>query len=58
VQGGAYGEHQIVSVEASGATVAVEGPHVAVRLGPGAGGQLTLRMRRYANRPTFAFPWG
>jgi hypothetical protein len=58
VQGGAYGEHQIVSVEASGATVAIEGPHVAVRLGPGAGGQLTLRMRRYANQPTFAFPWG
>ena len=28
-----------------------------VRLAPGAGGRLTLRMRRYAERPTFAFPW-
>jgi hypothetical protein len=28
-----------------------------VRLAPGAGACLTLSMRRYVNRPMFAFPW-
>ncbi|MGN6811950.1 MAG: hypothetical protein ACTHMP_13855, partial [Thermomicrobiales bacterium] len=58
VQGGAYGEHQLVTAAANGATVAVESPHLTVRLAPGATGRLTLHMRRYANQPTFAFPWG
>ena len=58
VQGGAYGEHRIVTAAANGATIEVEGPHLTVRLAPGASGRLTLHMRRYANQPTFAFPWG
>ena len=29
-----------------------------VRLAPGAGARLTLRMKRYANQPTLALPWG
>jgi hypothetical protein len=37
--------------------VAVDHPHVSVRLAPGAGARLTLTLERYANRPTFAFPW-
>jgi hypothetical protein len=60
VQGGAYAEHQVASVEVAGATtppVPIEHSHFAVRLAPGAGGRLTLKMRRYANQPTFAFPW-
>ena len=87
VQGGAYGEHQIVRVRseavaedgASGermllgralgrrpsgpapatppAETAVDHRHFTVRLAPGAGTRLTLTMRRYANRPTFALPW-
>jgi hypothetical protein len=57
VQAGAYGEHQIVSIETDGVQTPVDDRCVAVRLAPGAAGRLTLRLRRYANRPTFAFPW-
>jgi hypothetical protein len=35
----------------------VDGSHFAVRLAPGAGARLVIRMRRYVNPPTFAFPW-
>ncbi len=37
--------------------LAVDGPHLTVRLAPGAGVRLTLGMKRYTNQPTFAFPW-
>jgi hypothetical protein len=37
--------------------VDVNRSHFAVRLGPGCGIRLVVGMRRYANRPTFAFPW-
>ena len=57
VQGGAYGEHRLVSAALDGAVTPVDHRHLTVRLAPGAGGRLTLRMRRYAERPTFAFPW-
>jgi hypothetical protein len=57
VQGGAYAEHQIASVTAEGQTVAIDHPHVAVTLAPGAGARLRVTLRRYANQPTFAFPW-
>lgn len=42
VQMGAYGEH---------------GAHLQVKLGPGAGDTLTIARKRYANRPSLAFPW-
>jgi hypothetical protein len=57
VQTGAYGEHQAVSVAAGGTTVMMEGPHFEVSLAPRAAEQLTLRMKRYVNDPTLAFPW-
>jgi hypothetical protein len=57
VQGGAYAEHQIVSVSSGETTTPVDHSHVTVRLAPGAGSRLVLAMRRYANQPTFAFPW-
>ena len=57
VQGGAYGEHQIASVAAGGATTAINAPYFEVRLAPGAGERLTIVMKRYANDPTLAFPW-
>jgi len=50
VQGGAYGEHQITSPEATG-------NHLAIRLAPGAGRSLTIKWKRYANQPTLALPW-
>ncbi len=57
VQGGAYGEHSILTAAADGQTLDVNGRACAVRLEPGAGAELTLAMRRYANQPTLAFPW-
>jgi hypothetical protein len=57
VQAGGYGEHEFLSAQAEGRPVAVNGACFTVRLAPGAGARLTLRMRRYVNRPTFAFPW-
>ncbi len=57
VQGGAYAEHRIERATVNGRTVAVTGRDVTVRLEPGCGARLTLAMRRYADRPTLAFPW-
>jgi hypothetical protein len=57
VQGGAYGEHQIISVRSGDATLPVEHASFTVRLAPGAGGRLRLQMRRYANQPTLLRPW-
>lgn len=53
IQGGSYGEHQIVSAN----DVAVNGRRVEVALEPGAGTRLTLKMKRYAHVPTLATPW-
>lgn len=57
VQGGGYGEHQFVSAALDGQSIAIENNAFEVRLAPGCGGRLTIKMRRYANPPTFAFPW-
>jgi hypothetical protein len=58
VQGGAYGEHEIAAVtDVAGKAVPVEARSVRIKLAPGAGGRLTLRMKRYAQEPTFEFPF-
>jgi hypothetical protein len=57
VQGGAYGEHQIASVSDGTATLAMNAAHFPLRLAPGAGAKLTIRMQRFANDPTLSFPW-
>lgn len=57
VQGGAYAEHRIESVTIGERTTPVGHSYVTVRLAPGTGARLTVTMRRYANPPTFAFPW-
>jgi hypothetical protein len=56
VQGGAYGEHRIIDATLDGRSVAVNGS-LDVRLAPGAGGRLTLKMQRYANPPTLRMPF-
>ena len=58
VQGGAYGEHRIESVDTGGKTFPVNGRSFTVRLAAGAGARLVLRMRRYSERPTELFPEG
>jgi hypothetical protein len=57
VQGGAYGEHQIDSVMADGKSTVVNAPLFTVTIAPGAGQQLTMQMKRYANQPTLKHPW-
>jgi hypothetical protein len=57
VQGGAYAEHQFVSVSVDGQNTAVNDSQFTVRLAPGAGSRLTIKMNRYANEPTLKFPW-
>ena len=57
VQGGGYAEHRIDSAEVDGLVTTVDGPHFAVRLAPGAGSRIRVRMQRYACQPTLAFPW-
>ena len=57
VQGGAYGEHRFESVEAGGRTQPLSANQFTLRLEPGAGAKLTLKMRRYSATPSVAFPW-
>ena len=56
VQGGAYAEHRIESVEWNGRTVSVNSPSFTVKIAPGAGATLTLQMKRYSEKPTESFP--
>jgi hypothetical protein len=57
VQGGAYGEHRIESVQSGDRTHPTRANSCTVRLEPGAGAKLTLQMRRFAETPTIALPW-
>ena len=57
VQGGGYGEHQLLSATGAGTTTRIDGPLLTVELAPGCGQTLVLEMARYANRPTVLHPW-
>jgi hypothetical protein len=57
VQGGGYGEHQVVSVKVGGTTVPIGSPLLTVQLDPGCGQKLALEMKRHANTPTVLHPW-
>ena len=57
VQAGAYAEHQFLTVATGDEEKGVDGSSLVVKLAPGAGVRLKLAMRRYANQPTFTFPW-
>ncbi len=57
IQGGGYGEHQILSAQIGDAPLDVNGTWCTVRLEAGCGGKITLKMARYANAPTMAAPW-
>ena len=57
VQGGAYGEHQITEVSDGKDSMKVDAASFPLRLAPGAGARLTIRMKRFANDPTLSFPW-
>ncbi len=57
VQASGYGEHQCLSVTVGDRTYPVNDRAFRVHLAPGAGADLTMTIRRYANQPTLAFPW-
>ena len=57
VQGGAYGEHQILEVDDGSGSTPVVDASFSVTLEPGCGSRLRVAMERYANRPSFDFPW-
>jgi hypothetical protein len=57
VQAGGYAEHQFESVGWDGKTVPLNAREFTVRLEPGAGAKLMIKLRRFVNQPTVAFPW-
>lgn len=57
VQGGGYGEHQIVSVTSAGTKMPVRSALLTVEIAPRSGDTLVLEMKRYANTPTALHPW-
>ena len=57
IQTGGYGEHQCIRVEIGDKVIPVNHRFFNVRLAPGAGAELIIYNRRYANQPTLAFPW-
>jgi hypothetical protein len=57
VQGGGYGEHELVSVTANGTSTPIGAPLLTVELDPKSGQTIVLTMRRYAATPTAAHPW-
>jgi hypothetical protein len=56
-QAGAYGEHQVTSVSNGETTKSMKSRAFNVRLAPGCGAKLTVRMKRFSNQPTLDFPW-
>ena len=57
VQGGAYGEHQCLSVTIDGTETDVDDASFSVLLKAGSGHRLAVKQKRYANQPTFRRPW-
>ncbi|WNR45412.1 hypothetical protein [Paenibacillus roseipurpureus] len=63
IQGGSFGEHAFTTVDMCNEEGILTGSHevrgkwLPVRLGPGAGVQLKLGMKRYVNQPSYETPW-
>jgi hypothetical protein len=58
VQAGAFGEHSFTQVRPSSSSPQrVDGRHLAVELPPLTSLRLDLGLRRFANRPSYVFPW-
>lgn len=61
VQGGMFGEHQVKRVrqviDYPYQFYTIDKPYLKVNLGPGAIGQLELDIDRFANTPSYRFPW-
>ena len=57
IQGGAYGEHQVLELTYNNQKISVDNSDFVVQLEPGCGARLTLDLKRYVNLPTARFPW-
>ena len=57
MQGGGYGEHQLLTVTSAGKTTRIDSPILTVEIGAASGARLELEMKRYANAPTVKHPW-
>ena len=58
IQSGAFSEHLIESVSTeAGTTAPVNGSHLHVELPPSTTISLTLRVKRFANKPTYEGPF-
>ena len=57
VQGGTFGEHRIEAVQQGAERTPVNAKSFSVKLAPGKSAHLVLGMKRFANQPTYAFPW-
>jgi hypothetical protein len=56
VQGGAYAEHLITEVSSGDQSSPVGDSSFTVTLAPASGASVTIKMKRYTNAPTMAFP--
>jgi len=59
VQGGCFGEHEIVAAKAAGAAdggVPVNGKHLRVELAPNEGVELELTLKRFSQKPGYRMP--
>ncbi|MES2790335.1 MAG: hypothetical protein V4719_12060 [Planctomycetota bacterium] len=57
VQAGGYAEHRFTGVKVGDQSQPLDGPHLTVKLAPGAGTRLTFTLSCYSSMPTMAFPW-
>jgi hypothetical protein len=57
IQGGAYAEHQLISAAIGDQVTPLDRSFATVHVAPGAGSRVVIKMKRYANQPTFVFPW-
>lgn len=57
VQGGSYGEHQLIAVEHDGVRTPIGSSSFQVWLEPGTGATLVIEMDRFANKPRMDYPW-
>jgi hypothetical protein len=57
IQGGAYGEHQLLGASDGSRTTKLDAHTFDVRLAPGCGGRLVIQWKRHANQPTMSCPW-
>jgi hypothetical protein len=57
VQTGAYGEHQCLWVMVNDRKYSVNDRYFTIHLAPGSGAEVTIKAKRYVNKPSLAFPW-